>query len=405
MNHYYTTEQFRALFDSEDEFAVVDPRTPEGFESGHILAASNLPLSELKLGAQHRIPDLNTTILICSNDQNLNHFAASVLEADGYTDIQILEQGFEKWQASGGAIFSGLNVPGKSFGEFVDHHCKTPVVNVDDFRKLKENKQPVLLLDARTAEEHSSYCIPESTLCSAVEMLYRVNVDRDDLIIVHCGGRTRSIIGAQTLIDAGYRNVFAFENGTMAWQAKNLPLEAGNQKSLPALSSPDQLEYQNRINQIAGRRGISQINRVPDSPGTLYLFDIRSESEYCQGHIPGSINIPGGQLLQVVDCFILVRNATVVLIDSDGIRAKTTAIWLSRMGITNLKILTIEATHELVTDHSEEILDSNPDRALNPNDYPDLDLLLEQNRKYLEWEIALFEQMNGDPVAKLFSID
>ncbi|CPR01703.1 sulfurtransferase [Bordetella pertussis] len=36
--------------------------------------------------------------------------------------------------------------------------------------------------------------------------------------MVNCAGRTRSIIGAQSLINAGVPNpVFALRNGTMGW--------------------------------------------------------------------------------------------------------------------------------------------------------------------------------------------
>ncbi|MFT5504162.1 MAG: rhodanese-related sulfurtransferase [Gammaproteobacteria bacterium] len=405
MNDHFKIEQFRALFNSKNEFAVIDPRTAEEFESGHILAASNLPLSTLKFSAQAQIPVFNSTIIICSDDPDLNHTAATVLEWIGYTDIHILDEGFVGWRQSGGALFSGLNVPGKSFGEFVEHHCKTPTITVDDFLRRRENQESFLLLDARTSEEHTSYCVPDSILCSATDMLYRVNVDRGDLIFVHCGGRTRSIIGAQTLVDAGFKNVSAFENGTMAWQAKNLPLEGGNQKSLPALSQQNLLKNQKWLGLLASRRDISRLSQVPESKKTLYLLDIRSKSEYDCGHIPGSVNAPGGQLVQAVDCFILVRNADVVLIDSDHIRATTAAIWLSRMGITNIKVLSINNSHTLTTTHISEIEVHNTDRALNPNDYSDFALLLEQNRKYLEWEIALYEQMKGDPVANLFSVD
>jgi rhodanese-related sulfurtransferase len=405
MNHYCTVAQFRAYFKSPAEFVVIDPRSPQDFESGHILAATNLPLSVLRSGARRRIPSLNTAIIICSDDLELNLSAAVFLKSIDYIDIHILEQGFDAWRKTGGALFSGLHVPGKSFGEFIDHHCKTPVINVDDFLGLIENQQSFLLLDSRTREEHTSYCIPGSILCSSTELLYRVNVDHEDLIIVHCGGRTRSIIGAQTLIDAGYKNVFAFENGTMAWQAKNLPLEVGNQKMLPLLDKQDLIENRNRIDALAARKNISRINQVPESTRTQYLIDIRSESEYHQGHLIGSINVPGGQLVQAVDYFIPVRNAEIILIDSDQIRATTTAIWLLRMGIVNIKVLSINVEHTLIIDNHVEIEDSNSDRALNPNDYSDPNLLIEQNRKYLEWEIALFKQIKGDPVANQFSVD
>ena len=52
-------------------------------------------------------------------------------------------------------------------------------------------------------------------------------------IIINCAGRTRSIIGAQTLIDFGIKNkVKALENGTQGWFLSELSLEHNKNKYL-----------------------------------------------------------------------------------------------------------------------------------------------------------------------------
>ena len=55
-------------------------------------------------------------------------------------------------------------------------------------------------------------------------------------IIINCAGRTRSIIGAQTLIDFGIKNkVKALENGTQGWFLSELSLEHNKNKYLEVL--------------------------------------------------------------------------------------------------------------------------------------------------------------------------
>jgi len=44
------------------------------------------------------------------------------------------------------------------------------------------------------------------------------------------------------------------------------------------------------------------------------------------------------------------------------------------------------------------------DRALDPNDYADHDTLMRENRAYLEWEIALIDQLSGEPAAPYMKI-
>ncbi|MBK8739675.1 MAG: rhodanese-related sulfurtransferase, partial [Betaproteobacteria bacterium] len=55
--------------------------------------------------------------------------------------------------------------------------------------------------------------------------------------------------------------------------------------------------------------------------------------------MPGSRSAPGGQLVQSVDHYVGVRNARIVLIDDDGVRARFTASWLKQMGWTDVYVL------------------------------------------------------------------
>src|SRR6267142_4686644 len=72
---------------------------------------------------------------------------------------------------------------------------------------------------------------------------------------------------------------------------------------------------------------------------TLYRFDVRDPEEFRAGHRAGFRCAPGGQLVQATDTFIAVRQARIVLADSDGVRARTTASWLARMGFSHLYVL------------------------------------------------------------------
>src|SRR3974390_1356605 len=52
--------------------------------------------------------------------------------------------------------------------------------------------------------------------------------DRETTIVVNCAGRTRSIIGTQSLLNAGIANkVVALRNGTIRWARAGQELEHG----------------------------------------------------------------------------------------------------------------------------------------------------------------------------------
>jgi rhodanese-related sulfurtransferase len=72
---------------------------------------------------------------------------------------------------------------------------------------------------------------------------------------------------------------------------------------------------------------------------TLYLLDVRLPEEFEAGHLSGSRNAPGGQLIQAMDEYVAVRNARIVLIDDTEVHATMTASWLIQMGWDEVYIL------------------------------------------------------------------
>ena len=73
--------------------------------------------------------------------------------------------------------------------------------------------------------------------------------------------------------------------------------------------------------------------------GVTYLIDVRSESEYEDGHIAGSLNIPGGQAVQRADDFIAVKNSRIIFISNQSARAVMAAYWYRQMGFRDVRVL------------------------------------------------------------------
>ena len=159
-------------------------------------------------------------------------------------------------------------------------------------------------------------------------------------IVVNCAGRTRSIIGAQTLIDLGVRNpVMALENGTQGWLLAGFELERGADRICPeALSAGTVSASRARAVSFIATQRIPLVEpdllkawRTEDDR-TLYLFDVRTQDEYRRNRYPGAVHAPGGQLVQATDRWVGTRGARIVLADDTGLRAAITAHWLRRMG-------------------------------------------------------------------------
>ena len=333
-----------ALHDG-NEIALLDVREDGQFGENHLLFATPLPYSRLELGIVTLVPRKTVRIVLCDDGlSGIAQRAARRLAALGYTDLAILDGGTRGWKNAGYALFKGVNVPSKLFGELVEHAYDTPRITAQDLVRMQETGEDFALFDGRPVHEHHKMTIPGSTSCPNAELPYRVaSMVRDPKtkIIVNCAGRTRSILGAQTLINFGVPNpVYALENGTQGWYLSDLQLEHGSQLQYPQVIDPATLpEQQQAAKTLAARFKVPTVTATEvaawfrESGRTTYLCDVRTPEEFAAGTIPGAQHTPGGQLIQATDQWVGVRNARIVLIDGgEQVRAPVVASWLLQLG-------------------------------------------------------------------------
>lgn len=324
------------------ELALIDVREVGAFARKHLLHAVPVPAWRLELLLGALVPRRSTPIVLTDLDGTLVAEAAARLARLGYTDVQALDGGTLGWEAAGLETFTGVNVPSKAFGELVELEAGTPHIDVAELRRLQAEGADLVVLDGRTPEEFANFSLPFAHGVPNGELAYRARElapDPGTLIVVNCAGRTRSIIGAQTLIDAGLPNrVVSLADGTMAWLLAGHALAEGRRTPLPEPSA-GHLAFAREGAQAASRRaGVGRVDAerlaawAADDARTLYRFDVRDAAEVRAGHLPGWRWAPGGQLVQATDQYVAVRGARIVLADWDGVRAHTTAAWLAQLG-------------------------------------------------------------------------
>ncbi len=347
----------RTLYDmlrDGKELALIDVREQGEFSKSHLLLASCIPLSRLELLITQRVPRLDTRIVLIDNGlaapNDLSPVAAERLSAFGYSDISLLAGGLPEWRQAGRTLFSGVNTVSKAFGEFVEHTYDTPRISAQALKALCERNGQVVILDARPEDEFFRMNIPGAVNVPGAELLYRffdIVQDPSQPVVVNCAGRTRSIIGAQSLINAGVPNrVQALKNGTMGWHLAGFGLEHGQLRRPPAPSAAGREKAAACAARAAARFGVKTVDPLTLSgwqerlvDRTILLLDVRTPEEYAAGHPPDARNAPGGQLVQATDEYVAVRNARLVLIDDDGTRATMTASWLIQMGWADVFVL------------------------------------------------------------------
>ncbi len=338
-----TAQCLKTMLHDGGEIAVLDVREEGVFAKRHLLLAASLPLSRLELRMPLLVPRRACRVVLCDGAEGLAQIAAQKLAGFGYTDVKVLEGGIDAWAKEGYEVYSGINVPSKAFGEFVEHHENTPRMPAQDIKARVDAGEKVLILDSRPLAEYRKMSIPGGIDCPGAELVYRVHdliESPDTLVVVNCAGRTRSIIGAQSLINAGIANrVVALKDGTMGWHLAGLKLAREQDCHAPAPTARGLAQARKAAARVAKRFGVRTIEVATVAKfareldrRSLYLFDVRSPAEFAAGHLHSTVNAPGGQLVQATDAYAATRNARMVLIDDNGVRATMTASWLIQMG-------------------------------------------------------------------------
>jgi rhodanese-related sulfurtransferase len=216
--------------------------------------------------------------------------------------------------------------------------------------------------------------------------------------VVNCAGRTRSIIGTQSLINAGVTNkVRALRNGTIGWTLAKQDLEHGANRrgEIGAFEGADA-----NARDVAYRAGVKRLTLEEmtalqaQTHRTLYCFDVRAAEEYAAGHLPGFRHYPGGQLVQEIDMAAPVRGARIVLSDNMSVRADMTASWLAQMG---WETYVLDGGYDRALEIKPPLVWPKPDAAhryRRPYEGTDIDAGAMQ--AYLDWEYGLVEQLRRD---------
>jgi len=406
MNGITPTEVRGALL-TRSEIALIDLRDEAAFATGHPLFAAQLPPDRIEIEAAQRIPSHATPIVLYDGGTGIVETAAERFAALGYRDVRRLEGDLAGWQDAGFELFEDVNSYSKAFGELVEHRRGTPSLAAPEVQALIDVQANIAILDARRFDEFNTMSLPGGISVPGAELVLRaatIAPDRETTIIVNCAGRTRSIIGAQSLINAGLPNtVVALRNGTIGWTLAGQRLDQGREDRAPDQAA----EARHRARNVAYRAGVKQIDGktltaiASDTRRPLYRFDVRTPEEYARGHLPGFLSAPGGQLVQETDHFAPVRGARIVLADDLGARADMTASWLAQMG---WEVYVLAGPFDATETGNPHALPPRPAAGRYRRPYEGTDNAAATMQAYLDWEYGLVDQLARDGTHGFFVI-
>lgn len=320
---------FVELYKKNNPFALIDVRERKEYVEGHWFGSVNIPLSELWRQLSNMIPWKGFPIYVLAFDDIKFD---QIFKNQGYTNVHILQCSEPKREVTG--FVRGEYSWSKAFGEILCH-CS-------DFRELgpeqlAHDHRQFNLYDVRPFAEYCEFTLPgsqnlpNSNILGSLKFLQRSKKPA----VLHCAGRTRSILGACTLIAAGYAaDFYVFRGGTQAWQlsgreriygASNIVSnEQQGQSEIISLIERWEIE----ISCVHNKNDLTE--RINSNPA-LY-FDVSNDD--VQRDLSSIIKIVSGtNLVQQTDTSIACYHTPVVLIDNGTCsRAAFAAFWLKMMG-------------------------------------------------------------------------
>ncbi|MBR1154439.1 rhodanese-like domain-containing protein [Bradyrhizobium sp. JYMT SZCCT0428] len=404
-----TPSQVRTALLLRDEIALLDLRHEAAFATGHPLFAANMAAGRIALEAGTRLPRKDVPIVVYDAGEGLVPQAIDRFKTLGYTNVRALDGGLQGWQAAGFELFQDVNSYAKAFGELVEHRRHTPSLAAEEVASLIARKANIRILDVRRFDEYATMNIPGSISVPGAELVLRAGEaapDPETTIIVNCAGRTRSIIGTQSLINAGVANkVVALRNGTIGWTLAKQDLEHGSGRR-GAIGASENAKANAR--DVAYRAGVRRVGPeearalAAQTSRTLYRFDVRDAEEYAAGHLAGFRHYAGGQLVQEIDMAAPVRGARILLSDNLGVRADMTASWLAQMG---WETYVLDGGYDGALEVGPPVVLPKPDpsqRYRRP--YEGTDVATAAMQAYLDWEYGLVDQLRRDASHGFFVI-
>ncbi|OKO87364.1 thiosulfate sulfurtransferase [Bradyrhizobium sp. NAS80.1] len=396
-----TSADIRRALLLRQEIALLDLRSEAAYATGHPLFAANMAVNRIAIEAEVRLPRKDVPVVLYDDGEGLVAAGAERLAGLGYTNVRALDGGLKAWRAAGYEVFEDVNSYSKAFGELVEARRHTPSFSADEVAKLIADKANIAILDVRRFDEYATMNIPGSVSVPGAELVLRAGQaapDPDTTIIVNCAGRTRSIIGTQSLINAGVPNkVRALRNGTIGWTLARHTLDHGADRR--GAVGPFEGGPAN-ARDVAYRAGVRHIGAnemsalLTETDRTLYRFDVRDAEEYAAGHFPGFRHYPGGQLVQETDMAAPVCGARIVLTDDKGVRADMTASWLAQMG---WDVFVLEGGYDASLEVGPPLVLPKLDPAHRyRRPYEGTEVAERAMQAYLDWEYGLVEQLRRD---------
>ena len=100
-------DEVKARMDRGDQFVLVDVREDSEFAKDHLPKAIHMGKGVIERDVEHKVPDLNTPMVLYCGGGFRSALAADNLQKMGYTNVISMDGGIRGWREKGYPLTKG----------------------------------------------------------------------------------------------------------------------------------------------------------------------------------------------------------------------------------------------------------------------------------------------------------
>ncbi len=329
---------------------LIDARPNPKYLSGTIPSSLNIPDTQIDkyIGQLDKVAKDKEIIVFCGGwDCEKSPIVAGYLKDKGFSNVKLYQAGEPEWKT-------------KSYLE-----VGTPVIE----GAFKKNG--ALLIDARPYAKTLAESIPGALYMNDEDLdklSGRFPVDKNTPIITFCAGYEchKSHVVANKLLELGYTKVSVYAGGLPAWKEAKLPTTAGSKKEATvADTTPKKDAFLEGVKlgvdegMVDGEWYKAQI-LAGKVPANVAMIDVRTPSEFANGHLKGAINVEAGKMSASEFATKLPKGKIIIINCSTGGRAMDARMKLKEAKFDVSKVLYFDANIKCDSTHKCEIKVNEP---------------------------------------------
>ena len=311
------------LLRQPQRIAFIDVRDRRAYVDEHPIFSVNAPIDSIELQINQLFGDETGIALVVGDNPILTDWAAAVIQTTTCLAPQILDGGFNAWKMHQLPTWGGEYTPSKAFGEWVEMTGKIHNITPQDAIK----KPPQYQFDVRPFKEYRKFSLPNSIHCPTGR-LGALSITNSS-IYVHCAGRTRGIIAAQTLADQDFKaSIYCITGGTQGWELAGGIRSFNNHKSADELFSEETMSQ--HTNYLIDKFNLPIVTKERESSWTdsknyFRIITVGEDQTTDQAISPTT-------LIQSTDQYLGTHNMPIVVQGSNQLDCAVSVLWLRRMG-------------------------------------------------------------------------